>query len=96
MFELGSLVLGITPSSIGFIMGRVLAGIGAGGLFSGVSKIIYQSPPSPLLADVLFSFRFPRTKALLLIAASVPLEKRAIYSGLFGAIYALASVVGPL
>ncbi|KAM0713932.1 hypothetical protein Q7P37_010895 [Cladosporium fusiforme] len=69
IFELGSLVCGAAPTSVGLIMGRVLAGFGSAGLFSG---------------------------ALLIVAAQVPLEKRPIYNGIFGAMYAIASVVGPL
>jgi MFS family permease len=35
-------------------------------------------------------------QALLIIAAHVPLKKRPIYNGVLGAMYAIASVVGPL
>ncbi|KXT06987.1 hypothetical protein AC578_7252 [Pseudocercospora eumusae] len=69
IFELGSLVCGAAPNSTGLIMGRVVAGIGSGGIFAG---------------------------AVLVIAAIVPLEKRSIFNGLFGAMYAVASVAGPL
>lgn len=34
--------------------------------------------------------------AMLIIAASVPLAKRPIYSGLIGGMYGIASVMGPL
>lgn len=37
IFELGSIVCGATPTSLGLILGRVLAGFGSGGLFAGVS-----------------------------------------------------------
>ena len=50
-------------------MGRVVQGIGAGGIFSG---------------------------AILIIAASTPLEKRPIFNGLLGSMFAVASVAGPL
>ncbi|KAL3432238.1 MFS general substrate transporter [Aspergillus tetrazonus] len=69
VFELGSLVCGATPSSVGLILGRVLQGIGAGGLLSG---------------------------ATLIIAATVPLRRRPMFQGMLGAMYALASVAGPL
>ena len=36
IFELGSLVCGAAPNSVGLIMGRVVAGIGTGGIFTGV------------------------------------------------------------
>jgi MFS family permease len=37
IFEVGSLVCGATPTSVGLIMGRVVAGFGSAGIFSGVS-----------------------------------------------------------
>jgi MFS family permease len=36
LFEIGSAVCGAAPSSIAFIMGRAIAGLGAGGVQSGV------------------------------------------------------------
>ncbi|ERF72473.1 hypothetical protein EPUS_07682 [Endocarpon pusillum Z07020] len=45
VFELGSLVCGATPSSVGLIMGRVIQGIGAGGLLSGGTLIIAATVP---------------------------------------------------
>lgn len=45
IFELGSLVCGVTPSSLGLIIGRAIAGLGAGGLFSGSILIISKSVP---------------------------------------------------
>jgi MFS family permease len=35
MFELGSLICGAAPSSSALIVGRAIAGIGVGGIFSG-------------------------------------------------------------
>ena len=69
IFEIGSLVCGVTPNSLGLILGRAIAGIGAAGLFSG---------------------------AILIIANSVPLEKRPLYTGIVGGMYGIASVAGPL
>ncbi|KGO74119.1 Major facilitator superfamily domain, general substrate transporter [Penicillium italicum] len=45
LFELGSLVCGVTPSSTGLIIGRALAGVGAGGLFSGSILVIANLVP---------------------------------------------------
>ena len=69
IFELGSLVCGAAPSSVALIMGRVVQGIGAGGIFSG---------------------------AILILAAATTLEKRPIFNGLLGSMFAIASVAGPL
>jgi len=69
IFELGSLICGVAPTSIALIIGRAIAGVGSAGIFSG---------------------------GLIIIAYSVPLPKRPIYTGLVGAMYGIASVVGPL
>ncbi|KAK4184507.1 major facilitator superfamily domain-containing protein [Podospora australis] len=69
IFELGSLVSAATPTSIGLVLGRVLQGVGAGGILSG---------------------------GTLIIAATVPLRRRPIFQGALGAMYAVASVAGPL
>ncbi|KAJ5958186.1 Major facilitator superfamily domain general substrate transporter [Penicillium vulpinum] len=45
MFELGSLICGITPNSLGLILGRAVAGIGGAGLFSGAILIISHTVP---------------------------------------------------
>ncbi|KAJ0423131.1 major facilitator superfamily domain-containing protein [Aspergillus carlsbadensis] len=45
IFEAGSLICGATPSSIGLIIGRAVAGIGAGGLSSGALLIIAENRP---------------------------------------------------
>ncbi|KAH8730333.1 major facilitator superfamily domain-containing protein [Phaeosphaeriaceae sp. PMI808] len=45
LFELGSLVCGAAPNSVGLIMGRVVAGIGSGGIFSGATLIVAEFKP---------------------------------------------------
>ncbi|EPS26131.1 Efflux pump roqT [Penicillium oxalicum] len=45
LFEIGSAVCGATPTSLGLILGRCLAGLGGGGLFSGSLLIITQVVP---------------------------------------------------
>ncbi|KAK6848915.1 efflux pump aflT [Apiospora arundinis] len=69
LFEIGSAICGAAPSSVVFIIGRAIAGVGAAGIFSGV---------------------------IIIIVYAVPLHKRPLYQGLFGAVFGLASVVGPL
>lgn len=69
IFELGSLICGIAPTSNALIIGRAIAGLGCGGIFSG---------------------------ALIILAHSVPLRKRPMYTGLIGAMFGIASVAGPL
>ncbi|CAM1507597.1 Fc.00g072380.m01.CDS01 [Cosmosporella sp. VM-42] len=69
LFEVGSAICGAAPSSIAFIIGRAVAGLGAGGIQSGV---------------------------IVIIVYAVPLEKRPLYQGLFGAVYGISSVFGPL
>lgn len=69
IFELGSLICGVAPSSEGLIIGRAVAGMGAAGLFSG---------------------------AVIIITQMVPLDKRPVYQGILGAMFGIASVIGPL
>ncbi|KIW11817.1 hypothetical protein PV08_09090 [Exophiala spinifera] len=69
VFEVGSLICAVAPSSTALIVGRAVAGIGVGGIFSG---------------------------ALVIIAHSVPLIRRPLVFGMFGAMWGLASVAGPL
>ena len=69
LFEAGSAICGAAPTSIAFIVGRVIAGLGAAGIMSGT---------------------------IVIIVYAVPLHKRPLYQGLFGAIFGLASVIGPL
>ncbi|KAJ9134321.1 MFS general substrate transporter [Pleurostoma richardsiae] len=69
LFEVGSAICGAAPTSVAFIVGRAIAGLGAGGVQSGV---------------------------IVIIVYAVPLQKRPQYQGLFGAVYGIASVLGPL
>ncbi|KAK0614935.1 putative MFS multidrug transporter [Bombardia bombarda] len=69
LFEAGSALCGAAPSSIAFIIGRAIAGLGSGGIMSGV---------------------------MVIIVFAVPLHKRPKYQGLFGAVFGVASVTGPL
>ncbi|KAJ5305715.1 hypothetical protein PENANT_c041G09073 [Penicillium antarcticum] len=45
VFEIGSLVCATTPTSVGLICGRAVAGLGAAGLFSGSLLIISKTVP---------------------------------------------------
>jgi MFS family permease len=69
LFELGSLLCGVAPNSTAFIIGRAIAGLGSGGIFSG---------------------------SIMLMIPIVPLQKRPMYQGFMGIMFAVASVVGPL
>ncbi|KAH6611957.1 efflux pump protein [Boeremia exigua] len=56
VFEIGSLVCGLAKSSSIFICGRVIAGLGAAGLFNGALTIISSSVPldkSPIYTGIL-------------------------------------------
>ncbi|KAI1078102.1 major facilitator superfamily domain-containing protein [Whalleya microplaca] len=69
LFELGSLVCAMAPSSTAFIIGRAIAGMGTAGLFCG---------------------------AIVILSYSLPLRKRPIMFGMFGGMWGIASVAGPL
>jgi MFS family permease len=45
LFELGSLICGVAPSSTVFIVGRAVAGLGAAGIFNGGLTIISTVVP---------------------------------------------------
>lgn len=45
VFELGPLICAVAPSSVALIVGRAIAGIGVGGIFSGALVIIAHSLP---------------------------------------------------
>ena len=69
IFELGSFVCGITPNSVGLIMGRAVAGIGAAGIFTGATTIT---------AIVALSHIIPQHINLLLVVLTRILLKRSI------------------
>lgn len=45
LFEVGSAICGAAPSSIAFIIGRAIAGVGSGGVMSGVLVIVVYAVP---------------------------------------------------
>jgi MFS family permease len=47
LFELGSLICAVAPSSMALIIGRAIAGIGAGGVTNGSFLLIAHSVPAP-------------------------------------------------
>ncbi|PSR85775.1 major facilitator superfamily-domain-containing protein [Coniella lustricola] len=69
IFELGSLICGVAPTSTALIIGRAIAGVGAAGIGSG---------------------------AYTIIAFSANPKQRPMFTGIVGASYGIASVVGPL
>ena len=69
LFEVGSLICGVAPTSTALIVGRAIAGIGVAGIFSG---------------------------ALVIISMTVPLPKRPLVFGMFGLVWGVSSIAGPL
>ncbi|KAJ5493167.1 hypothetical protein N7539_001913 [Penicillium diatomitis] len=69
LFEIGSLICAVAPSSTALIVGRAIAGIGVAGIFSG---------------------------AMVIIAMTVPLAKRPLLFGMFGLVWGVSSIAGPL
>ncbi|KAL4729366.1 hypothetical protein ACLX1H_003782 [Fusarium chlamydosporum] len=68
-FEVGSAVCGAAPSSVAFIVGRAIAGIGSAGIMTG---------------------------SMMSIVDMIPLHKRPVFQSMFGMIFGISSVVGPL
>ncbi|KAK1759646.1 putative transporter [Echria macrotheca] len=69
IFEIGSLVCALAPTSNAFIVGRAVAGMGTAGLFSG---------------------------SVVILSYTLPLRKRPAAFGLIGAMWGIASVLGPI
>ncbi|KAL8998606.1 MAG: hypothetical protein Q9169_002357 [Polycauliona sp. 2 TL-2023] len=69
IFEVGSLICGVAPTSTALIAGRAISGAGGAGIASG---------------------------AYTIIAISAPPKQRPAFTGLLGATYGTASVIGPL
>ncbi|KAK3291704.1 major facilitator superfamily domain-containing protein [Chaetomium fimeti] len=69
LFELGSLVTAVAPTSTAFIVGRAVAGLGTAGIFSG---------------------------SFVIVGYIMPLRRRPATFGLFGALWGISSVAGPL
>ena len=51
LFEVGSAICGAAPSSVAFIIGRAIAGVGAAGIFSGVVCLLSASSTSPRVTN---------------------------------------------
>ncbi|EMR71349.1 hypothetical protein MGN70_009034 [Eutypa lata] len=69
VFEIGSLIAAVAPSSAVLIVGRTVSGLGAAGIFAG---------------------------AIIILATTVPLRQRPMYTGILASMHGIASVVGPL
>lgn len=69
VYLVGSALSGFSPTSIAFIVGRMVQGVGMAGVFTG---------------------------SFIVLARVTPLKTRSLFAGLFGAAYAIASVLGPL
>lgn len=78
----------VAPNSPTLVGGRAVAGCGVAGIFSGALVIISRTGKSSI---VLFM-----TCLVLIYICLVPLRKRPIVLGLFGAVWGIASVAGPL
>ncbi|RGP75264.1 aflatoxin efflux pump aflt [Fusarium sporotrichioides] len=68
-FEVGSAICGAAPTSVAFIVGRAIAGIGAAGIMTG---------------------------SMMSIIPMVPLHKRPVFQSMFGMVFGVSSVAGPL
>lgn len=88
VFEVGSIVCAAAPNSTAFIIGRAIAGLGSAGMMAG--GII-------LLVSVVPLEKRPKVRANngVLLGKAYHADRKQ-YQGLFGAVFGLASVIGPL
>lgn len=54
IFEVGSLLCGVAPTSVALIVGRAVAGLGTGGIFSGAIVIMAYCCKSPAISSLIF------------------------------------------
>lgn len=90
VFELGSLLCAIAPSVNVLIFGRVVAGVGASGLMVSVMYIIAK------VLGSWFNFMVRRLGYQHIVLQVTTIRQRPIFMGVFGAVYAVASIIGPL
>ncbi|GKT45536.1 efflux pump aflT [Colletotrichum spaethianum] len=84
IFEIGSLICGVAPSSPVLIAGRAIAGVGSAGIFTGAMMVMI--PMIPLHKRPMFQGR-----------TNVVLYRHMLTeTGIFGMVFGLASVIGPL
>ncbi|KAH0535975.1 hypothetical protein FGG08_007132 [Glutinoglossum americanum] len=60
LFELGSLICGAAPTSKALVIGRAIAGIGVGGIFSGALVILALPIGAVSILVILFILKVPR------------------------------------
>jgi MFS family permease len=87
----GSLICGVAPSSDALIVGRAIAGIGVAGLFSGALIILARTGKSQTPLQI-FMTEIPALTG----AYQVRLAKRPMVFGLFGLVWGVSSITGPL
>lgn len=86
LFEVGSALCGAAPNSIAFICGRAVAGIGAAGILGGsVSSL-----------PAMYKKKFRLVSKVVTITRIVPLKQQPAMSGLLGAVFGIAIIMGPL
>jgi MFS family permease len=89
------LVCATARSSKALIIGRAIAGIGVGGLFTGSVLIVIQCGKFfENGRSTMFRFRGPTRECVLTFEA--PLRQRPLILGVIGSMWAIASVAGPL
>ena len=79
IFEAGSALCGAAPNSVAFILGRALAGLGTGGVMSGVVSLIFTSPILPYPKIFLINrvcFRHAFTYMILCRSLLLPILSR--------------------
>ncbi len=89
IFELGSLLCAVAPNSISLIVGRAVAGLGGGGIFTG-ALLVSMATLSSGEENALLMEWLPQ-----ILTLSVPLHQRPKFTGIIGGISAVARVIAP-
>jgi MFS family permease len=105
IFELGSLICGVAPTMEVLILGRAIAGVGGGGIFvsSTLLSVVFAVPAahapghqsSPSWHKSPDSSRWASLIIPSWNGVLTPLQRPVLF-GMFGGVFAVSSVVGPL
>ncbi|KAH0428044.1 major facilitator superfamily transporter [Colletotrichum camelliae] len=95
--EVGLAVCGSAPNSVAFIIGRAITGVGCSGIIIGPNfhSILFYFISLSFLSS-LAHLTIIITGTWVVLAHSVPIRQRAVYTGFLGAFSGVGGIIGPL